>query len=130
MLYILIHMSSAFEAKPHRLDHHEAIVGSGVFEECAAAIEAFAAGGAEQVHHVGNYNLVAAMRIVLNCHSHPGCEARIRSLAAALEFCLQHDVGHVPEIGASTATIAAQIGEPVSTTARHVVHPLTDRSIR
>jgi len=130
MLYILVNMSSAFEAKPHRLDHREAIVGRGVFEACAAEIEAFAAGGAEQVHHVGNSNLVAAMRIVLNCRSHPGCEARIRSLATALEFCLQHDVGHVPEIGASTAPYAAQIGEPVSTPARHVVHPLTDRSIR
>ena len=130
MLYVLANMSSAFEAKPHRLDHHEAIVGSGVFEECAAAIEAFAAGGAEQVHHVGNHNLVAAMRIVLNCHSHPGCEARLRSLAAALEFCLQHDVGQAPELGGSTATMAAQIGEPVCTTARHVVPLLTDGSIR
>ena len=130
MLYILVNMSTAFEAKPHRLDHHEAIVGSGVFEECAAAIEAFAAGGVEQVHHVGNYNLVAAMRIVLNCRSHPGCEARIRSLATALEFCLQHDVAPLPEVGSSSAQLAAQIGEPVSTPARHVVHPLTDRSIR
>ena len=130
MLYILVNMSSAFEAKPHRLDHREAIVGSGVFEECAAAIEAFAAGGVEQVHHVGNINLVAAMRVILNCRSHPGCEARIRSLATALEFCLQHDVGHLPEVSGSTATVAAQIGEPVCTTVRHVVHPLTDRSIR
>ena len=130
MFFVLLHVSSAFEAKPHRLDHREAIVGSGVFEACAAAIEAFAAGGAEQVHHVGNINLVTAMRVVLNCRSHPGCEARIRSLATALEFCLQHDVGHSPEISGSTATIAAQIGELVCTTARHVVHPLTDRSIR
>ena len=123
MLYILVNMSTAFEAKPHRLDHHEAIVGSGVFEECAAAIEAFAAGGAEQVHHVGNHNLVCVMRLVLNCRSHPGCEARIRSLATALEFCLQHDVGTLPEVGASSAQLAAQIGEPVCETAGHVVHP-------
>ena len=74
MFFILANMSAAFEAKPHRPDL-EGIVGSGVFEQCAAAIEAFSAGGAEQVHHVGNYNLVTAMRIVLNCHSHPGCEA-------------------------------------------------------
>ena len=130
MFFILgNNMSTAFEAKPHRPDL-EGIVGSGVFEPCAAAIEAFSAGGTEQVHHVGNYNLTAALRIVLNCRSHPGCEARIRSLATALEFCLQHDVGNLPEVSGSTATIAAQIGEPVCTTARHVVHPLTDRSIR
>lgn len=128
MLYLLNNLSTAFEAKPHRLDL-EAIVGSGVFEACAAAIEAVSAGGTEHVHHVGKYNLVAAMRTVLNCHRHPGCESRIRSLAAALEFCFQHELGHAPEIGGSTAAMAAQIGEPVCVPARHVVHPLTDAYI-
>jgi hypothetical protein len=94
-----------------------------MFEECAAAIEAVFAGGVEQLQTVGNFNLVAAMRLVLNCRSQPGCEARIRSLATALEFCLQHDVGTLPEVGASSAQLAAQIGEPVCETAGHVVHP-------
>ena len=128
MLYFLVNILVAFEAKPHRPDL-EGIVGSGVFEQCAAAIEAFSAGGTEQVHHVGNYNLTAALRIVLMCRSHPGCEARIRSLATALEFCLQHDIGQAPELGGNTAALAAQIGELVRATARHVVHPLTDRCI-
>ena len=128
MLFVLAYINAAFEAKAHRPDL-DAVVGSGIFEECAAAIEAVSAGGTEQLHDVGNYNLVAAMRLVLNCRSHPGCEARIRSLATALEFCLQHDVAPLPEIGASSAQLAAQIGELVCATVRHVVHPLTDRCI-
>ena len=119
---------SVSNSMAHGLDL-EAIVGSGVFEECAAAIEAFSAGGVEQLQAVGNANLVAAMRLVLNCRSHPDCEARIRRLVTGLEFCLQHDVGHAPEIGASSAAMAAQIGEAVCATAEQVVHPLTDRCI-
>ena len=112
MAYLLAQVSMAFEAKAHRIDL-EAIVGSGFFEECATAIEAVFAGGTEQLHDVGNWNLTAALRVVLNCRSHPGCEARIRSLATALEFCLQHDLECAPEIGSSSAAVAAQIGEPV-----------------
>ena len=127
MVYLLAQMALAAKTKRPSL---EAIVARGIFEECAAAIEAVSAGGTEQLQTVGVYNLVAAMRLVLNCRSHPGCEARIRSLATALEFCLQHDRASASELGVSSAQLAASIGEPVCATARHVVRALlTDRCI-
>ena len=109
MVYLLAQVAMAFEAEAHRPDL-EAIVASGMFEECAAAIEAVSAGGVEQLQTVGIWNLIAALRLVLNCRSGIGCDARIRSLARALEFCIQHDIGQAPAIGVSSAQLAAQIG--------------------
>lgn len=108
----------------------EAIVASGLFEECAAAIEAVFAGGTEQLHDVGTWNLVSSLRVVLLCRTQPGCEARIRSMATALEFCTQHDLACAEEIGTTTATFAAQIGEPLQRPKCHlranqqIMHPL------
>ena len=108
-----------FHGQTHRPDI-EAIVAAGLFEECAAGIEAFVAGGTEQLHDVSCYPLFHALRLLLNCHSHPKCEARIRSMATALEFCIEHDIVVTKEIFATTASIAASIGEPVSATVKRL----------
>ena len=102
-----------FHGQTHRPDI-EAIVAAGLFEECAAGIEAFVAGGTEQLHDVSCYPLMFALRVLLNCHSHPKCEARIRSMATALEFCIEHDIVVTKEFFITTASIAASIGEPAS----------------
>ena len=106
-----------FHGQTHRPDI-EAIVAAGLFEECVAGIEAFVAGGTEQLHDVSGYPLVYALRVLLNCHSHPKCEARIRSMATALEFCIEHDIVIMKELAGTTASIAASIGEPVSATVK------------
>ena len=100
----------SFHGRAHRPDI-EAIVASGLFEECAAGIEAVAASGTKQLHDVAGYPLMHALRLLLNCHSHRKCESRIRSLATALEFCLEHDIEVAQELCWTTASIAASIGE-------------------
>ena len=130
ILFALNEVISAFQVKKaHRLDL-EAIVASGIFEECAASIEALRAGGKEQLHDVSALAAVVALKLVLHCRTHPsGCESRIRSLGPALEFCIQHDLVVAKEIGSTTATFAALIGGTAPATARHVVHPLPDKCI-
>ena len=108
-------VSKGFSGQEYRPDI-EAQVAAGIFEECVAAIEATAAGGSEQLYDVAPWPLYGALRVVLYCHSHPKCEARIRSLATALDFCLAHDLVCVEEISLTTASLAASIGEPASAT--------------
>ena len=124
---MLNEVTSAFQVKKSKRLDLEAIVSSGIFEECAAAMEALLAGGKEQLHDVSHFAAVVAVRLVLNCRR--SCEPRIRSLAPALEFCIQHDVVVAHEIGSTTSAYAALIGVPALATARHAVPPLTDRCI-
>ena len=98
----------------HRPDI-ESMIATGLFDECVAGIEAVVAGGTEHLHDVAGCSLFYALRVVLNCRSQPKCEARIRSLASALDFCIEHDFELIKEIGATTAANAASIGEPAST---------------
>lgn len=124
-------LCKGLSGQAHRPDI-EAIIVSGLFEECSKGIEAIAAGGTEQLHNVAVYALYFALKMWLNCHSHPKCEARIRSLARALEFCIEHDIEGSKAMCVTTAAIAASIGEPqslqrlkVSCTCRPTtVHPL------
>ena len=113
ILVTIQEVCKGFHGQTHRPDI-EAIVAAGLFEECVAGIEAFAAGGTEQLHDASCWPVMCALRVLLNCHSHPKCEARIRSMATALEFCIEHDVVVVKEVCATTATIAASIGESAS----------------
>ena len=111
----LTEICKGFHGQAHRPDI-EAIVASGIFEECVEGLEAVAAGGTEQLHDVAGWPLNCALRVVLNCHSHPKCQARIRSLGRVLEFYLEHDIVLVEEMCITTAAIAASIGEPASAT--------------
>lgn len=121
ILFAMHEVCKGSHGQAHRPDI-EAVVASGVFEECVAGIEAVEAGGAEQLHDVSGYALLLALRALLNCHSHPECEARIRSLTTALEFCLDHDMEMAKEIAATTASVAASIGEPAFATAQSAAH--------
>ena len=120
ILWTFTELCKCFQGQAHRPDI-EAIVASGLFEECAAGIEAIADGRTIQLHDVAGNPLMWALRVLLNCRSHPTCEPRIRGLATALEFCLEHDIVLTPEIFATTASIAASIGEPASATAQTAV---------
>lgn len=127
ILWSFAELCKCFHGQPHRPDV-EAIVASGLFEECVAGIEAVADGGTTQLHDVAGYPLLWALRLLLNCHSHPKCEARIRGMATALEFCLEpkHDIVLCQELHITTASIAASIGEPASAMAQSVVHRLAN----
>ena len=113
-------MSTGLRAEAHLCKTFDASITSELFGQCVSAIEAASAGGTEQLHDIAPWNLIAALRLVLNCRAQPGCEARIRGLAPALDFFLQHDVEISPEIGLTSASYVAQIGEPGSAMPQHV----------
>lgn len=99
-----------FLGQPQRPDL-EALVASGLFEECVSAVVAFAAAGAEGLHDTSHTSLGMTLNVLRNCHQQPGCEARIRSLAPALGFCLENDLDYMEQLGITSASYAAQICE-------------------
>ena len=100
--------NKAFTGQPQRPDL-EAIVASGLFDECASAVAAVAAAGEEGLHDTNHNALLCSLCVLRNCRSQPGCEAKIRRLAPALAFCLEHDLDHIEQLGITTASYAAQI---------------------
>ena len=103
-----------FYGQPHRPDL-EAIVASGLFEECANGVASFAAAGVDGLGDVNRATLFCALHALRSCRQQPGAEARIRSLAPALEWCLEHDLDHVEQLGMTTGSYAAQICESLAT---------------
>ena len=99
-----------FLGQPQR-PNLEALVASGLFEECASAVVAFAAAGAEGLHDTSHTSLGMTLNVLRNCHQQPGCEARIRSLAPALGFFLENDLDCMEQAGITSASYATQICE-------------------
>ena len=99
-----------FNGQSHRPDL-EAIVGSGFFEECANGVASFAAAGVDGLGDVNHTALICALFVLRTCRQQPGAEARIRSLAPALMWCLEHDLDTASELGMTTGSYAAQICE-------------------
>jgi hypothetical protein len=97
-----------FTSQPQRPDL-EAIVTSGLFDECASAVAAVAAAGVEGLHDTNHIALFNSLCVLRNCRSQPGCEAKIRRLAPALAFCLEHDLDYMEQLGVTSASYAAQI---------------------
>ena len=100
--------TKGFAGQPQRLDL-EAIVASGLFDECASAVAAVAAAGVEGLHDTNHSALLGSLGLLRNCRSQPGCEAKIRRLAPALAFCLEHDLDYLEQLGITTGSYAAQI---------------------
>ena len=89
----------------------EAIVASGLFEECVDAVAAVGAAGTEGLHDIHHGTLLCVLTLLTRCRQQPGCEARIRSLAPALAFCLENGLELTEELGMATAASAAQVCE-------------------
>lgn len=102
-----------FHGQPHRPDF-DAIVASGFFEECANGVASFAAAGVDGLGDVIHPALFCALVVLRNCRQQPGAEARIRSLAPALEWCLGHDLDWAEQVGMTTGSYAAQICESLA----------------
>ena len=100
--------NKAFTGQPQRPDL-EAIVASGLFDECASAVAAVAAAGVEGLHDTHHCALLSSLCALRNCRGQPGCEAKIRRLAPALAFCLEHDLDFMEQLGMTTGSYAAQI---------------------
>lgn len=106
----VVECNRLFNGKPQRPDL-EAVTASGVFEKCASDIALLADAGEDRLGDIDHQALLMMLAIVRNCHRQPGAEARIRSLALALEWCLEYDLDVVEQLGATTGSYAAQICE-------------------
>ena len=93
----------------------EAIVASGLFEECASGVASLTDAGVDRAGDVNHYALFQALAILRNCRQQPGAEARIRSLAPALIWCLERDLDCAEQLGMTTGSYAAQICESPAT---------------
>ena len=100
--------TKGFGGQPQRPDL-EAVVASGLFDECASAVAAVAAAGEEGLHDTNRTALLWSLGALRICRSQPGCEAKIRRLAPALDFCLEHDLDVIEQLGITTGSFAAQI---------------------
>ena len=106
--------SRLFNGESHRSDLRrslDAIVASGLFEECLSGVASLADAGVDQLGDVDHGSLLKALSILNLCLRQPGAEARIRSLAPALEWCLAHDLDCLEQLGMTTGSYAAQICE-------------------
>ena len=100
--------TKGFAGQPQRLDL-EAIVASGLFDECASAVAAVAAAGVEGLQDTNHNALLCSLSLLRSCRGQPGCEVKLRQLASALAFCLEHDLDLMEQLGVTTASYAAQI---------------------
>lgn len=100
----------AFAGHPTRPDV-QACVASGVFDICIDMVAAFASRGMDGLQDTDHCALTHALNLCKVCSSEPGCEAKLRSVATALAFCLEHPLECIEEFGSSTGASAAQICE-------------------
>ena len=107
-LNAVVEWTKGFAGQPQRPDL-EAVVASGLFDECASAVAAVASAGVEGLHDANHNALFCSLLLLRNCRSQPGCEAKIRRLAPVLAFCLEHDLDVMEQLGMTTASYAAQI---------------------
>ena len=88
-----------------------ACAASGLFDLCIEAVAAFAAAGVEGLRDTHHGVFYCALVVVRNARAQPGCQAKIRSVAGSLGFCLMNDLDFAQEIGMTSASIAAAICE-------------------
>ena len=106
-------MAKCFAGQASRPDL-AACVASGLFDLCIEAVAAFAAAGAEGLRDAHHCLMFCALTVVRDTRAQPGCESKIRSVAGSLGFCLTNDLDYIQELGATTASVAAQICETPS----------------
>jgi hypothetical protein len=87
----------------------EAVAASGVFHMCVDVIAAVESAGVEGLEDVNYCVLGFALGVVLSCVHQPGCEAKIRSIASALGFCLENSLDIMTSMGRTTGGNAALI---------------------
>jgi hypothetical protein len=123
--YAVVHgiseLTKLFASEVSRLDL-AACVASGLFDLCIEAIKAVAAAGVGGLQDTNHYALYFALSIVRAHRAQPGCEGKIRGMADPLAFCLMHDLDCVADVGASTASTAAQICEVHALLSRGEAH--------
>ena len=100
--------SNGFSGQTARPDL-EAFVSCGLFDFCVEVVEAVASAGVGCLHDTQHTTLFKALGLLTKCSSLAGCEAKIRGVATALAFCLEHSLEVVEELGLTTGSYAARV---------------------
>ena len=86
-----------------------ACVSSGLFELSLEAVAAFAAAGVDRLVDTDPGAVYHALGCLRYCRAEPGSELKIRSVAPALAFCLEHNLDLAEQVGATTQANAAAV---------------------
>ena len=87
----------------------DACVSSGLFDLCVQMAAAFASAGVDGLQDTDHGALQNALLFLSKCSSYPGCEPKIRGVAPALAFCLEHSLESNEEFGYTTGATAARV---------------------
>ena len=103
-------LAKAFAGDAARPDL-DAIVSSGLFEQCLGVVHAFERAGVEGLSDASPAVLMMALSLIKYLRSHRDCEEKIRGLGSGLAFAMEHSLDHMKAIGATTGASATQICE-------------------
>eukprot|EP01043_Picozoa_sp_COSAG02_P041955 COSAG02_NODE_3525_length_6615_cov_2.025629_8_plen_462_part_00 len=87
----------------------EACLSSGAFDMCVDMVVAFASAGVNGLQDANHMVVAHALLLLSKCASHPRCEAKIRGVATALTFCLEHTLDVLEEAGITSGSYAARV---------------------
>ena len=105
-------LTKAFAGNVARPDL-DALVSSGIFEQCLGIVETFEGAGVEGLSDASSGVLMLALTNIKYLRSHRDCEAKIRGLGSGLAFAMEHSLDFIKAMGMMTGGCATQICEPV-----------------
>jgi hypothetical protein len=104
----LYDLTRAFAGQATRPDL-DACVRSGLFEFCLDSVVEFAAAGVEGLQDTDHCMSLVPLGFLPKMAGQPGCEAKIRGVASALAFSLEHSLDLLEELGWTTGAYAARV---------------------
>jgi hypothetical protein len=107
-LLALSSLVTSFGGEQERPDQ-EALVASGVIDVCVDVCSTFAARGIEGLPDTHTAAVYFTLSILSKATKLSGCEVKIRGVAKALGFCLEHSLEYISEMGVSSGSAATRI---------------------
>ena len=89
----------------------DALVSSGIFEQCLGIVHAFERAGVERLGDASPAVLQMALCLIKYLRSHRDCEVKIRGLGSGLAFAMEHSLDIIKVTGFTTGASATQICE-------------------
>ena len=109
-LFPVVCVVKAFAGDTARPDL-DALVSSGIFEQCLGIVQAFERAGVEGLSDASPGVLVMVLSLIKYLRSHQDCEAKIRGLGSGLAFAMEHSLDVSKVMGMTTGAQATQICE-------------------
>ena len=98
----------ALAAETNRADL-KAFVVSGLFDMCIENVVAFVGQGVEALPDTHICPVYFSLGLASKAKSQRGCEAKIRSVAKSLAFCLENSMGVMSDMGLTTGSVATRL---------------------